>query len=106
MHGRAAGKVQTAHDEAPAVGTPGPAGNKVVDEGGPEENEDEGRQDTATLCGGADGECGGQGGEHSLEEHEDDVRDLGGADGGLIEDVAEEGVVEVADEAVAGFTEG
>lgn len=55
---RAAGKVEAAHDKAPAVGAPSPAGDKVVDKGAPEENEDQGGHDAAALGGSADGQGG------------------------------------------------
>ena len=40
MDGGAAGEVESAEDEGPAVGVPGPAGDGVVDDCGPDEDED------------------------------------------------------------------
>lgn len=49
-------KVETSKDEGPAVGVPGPAGDRVVDDGGPDEDEDKNGAKTATLSDGTDSE--------------------------------------------------
>jgi len=36
--------------EKPSIGIPSPAGDRTVDNGGPEESEDQARQDASTLC--------------------------------------------------------
>lgn len=58
VHGGAAGKVEAAHDKGPAVGVPGPVGDGVVDDGRPDEDEDEGGEHAAAVCGGANGKSG------------------------------------------------
>lgn len=89
MHGGAAGEVEAAEEEGPAVGVPGPAGDGVVDDGGPDEDEDEDGAEAGAFGEGADGEHGGDGGEHELVDAEEDGGDAGGADGGLFEDAFE-----------------
>lgn len=41
VDGRTAGEIETAELEGPAVGVPGPVGDGVVDDGGPDEDEDQ-----------------------------------------------------------------
>lgn len=52
----ATGKVVAGEVEQPAVAVPGPVGDGVVDDGGPEKHEDHGGEDTAAISDGADGE--------------------------------------------------
>ncbi len=66
LDGPAAGVVEHAVLESPAVDVPDPAGERAVDEGGPEEGEDHGGDDAAALRGAADNEGGGNGAEHHL----------------------------------------
>jgi len=106
MDGGSAGEVEAAELEDPAAGVPGPAGDRVIDDGGPDEHEDEGGQHTAALCGSADGEGDGDAGEHALVDGEHQVGDLCGADGGGAEDVAEADVVHIADVRAGGLGEG
>ena len=56
MHGGAAGEIEPAHHCHPAGGIPGPAGDGVVDESGPEEHEDDAGKHAAAFGDGADGE--------------------------------------------------
>lgn len=58
MHGGTAGEVEPAEDEGPAVGVPCPACDGVVDECGPEEDEDKDRPDAGVFGERADGEHG------------------------------------------------
>lgn len=52
MHGRTAGEVQAAELVGPAVCVPSPIGDWVVDDGGPDEDEDEcGEHATPVSCG-------------------------------------------------------
>lgn len=56
VHGGTTGEIETAHDKGPAVGVPGPVGNRVVDDGGPDKDEDDGREHAATVSSGTDSE--------------------------------------------------
>ena len=49
VDGGSAGKVQAAHVEDPSGGVPGPAGNGVVDDGGPDEHVDDTREHASSL---------------------------------------------------------
>ena len=82
-------EIETAEDERPAGGVPGPAGDRVVDEGGPDEDEEEEGAETAAFGDGADGEAGGDAGEHELVYAEDDGGDAVGAGRGRIANAAE-----------------
>lgn len=51
MHGSSAREIKRTEFKEPATGIPGPAGDGVVDDGGPNENEDAGgHQTTAFHC--------------------------------------------------------
>lgn len=75
VHGGAAGKVEAAHLVAPARGVPGPAGDGVVDDGGPDEHEDDAGEHAPALGDGARGQGDGDGREHALVDGEQQVRD-------------------------------
>jgi hypothetical protein len=66
LDGTAAGVVEDAVFEGPAIGVPDPAGDGAVDEGGPPEGEDHGGDEAAALGDGAHDDCGGDGAEHHL----------------------------------------
>lgn len=106
VHGRAAGEVEPAEDEGPAVGVPGPARDGVVDEGRPDEDEDEDGADARVLGERTDGEHGRDGGEHELVDAEEDGGDARAADGRFLEDALERKVLEVANVRRAGLGEG
>jgi hypothetical protein len=99
VHRCAAGKVIAAHNVAPAIGVPSPAGDGIVNDGGPAEGEDHGRQKTAAFGGGANGECDRDGGEHALVDGKHQIWNAAGADGRRAQDISEANVLEVADEA-------
>lgn len=56
VDGAAAGEVEGAQLVEPAVGVPGPVGDGVVDDGGPDEEEDERGKDATAVSDGADGQ--------------------------------------------------
>ena len=56
VHGGAASKVEAAHLEGPAVGVPRPVGDRVVDDGRPDEDEDDAWEHATAVGGGANGE--------------------------------------------------
>ena len=58
VHGGAAGEVEPAELEHPAGGVPGPAGDGVVDDGGPDEDKDYAGEHAAAVGGGSNGEGG------------------------------------------------
>lgn len=58
VDGAASGEVVRGELEEPAVGVPGPVGDGVVDDGGPDEHEDDGGEHAATVGDGTDGEGG------------------------------------------------
>ena len=105
--------------EGPAVGTPGPAGKRAVDESGPDKDKDHGRNDTTTLSNSTNHE----GSRHAQELHlrpqlaagyftlqsfnvaylverVEKLRDERGAGRLIAEDALETELVEVADIAV------
>jgi hypothetical protein len=97
VHGGSSSKVEAAHLEHPALGVPGPASNRVVDDRRPDEHEDDTGQHAAALSDGADGQRHRDGGEHALVDGEQQVGDPGGADGRRGQDVAEADVLKVTD---------
>ena len=58
VHGGAAGEIETAHREGPAVGVPSPVGDGIVYDGGPDEHEHQGGKHTATISARANSESG------------------------------------------------
>jgi hypothetical protein len=56
MDGTATGIVEGAEGEEPAAGVPGPVGDGVIDDGGPDEDEDEGGEDATTVSNSTNGE--------------------------------------------------
>lgn len=69
LDGPAAGVVENAVVEGPSVDVPHPAGERAVDEGGPEEDEDHGREHAAALRDGADHKGCRDSAEHHLQLH-------------------------------------
>lgn len=49
VDGRATGEVEATHDEGPTVGVPGPVRDRVVYDGGPDEHEDDARENARTV---------------------------------------------------------
>lgn len=118
MHGSTTSKVETTQLEDPTGRIPGPASNGVVDNGGPDEHEDDARQHAATLSNGTNGEgntissqwpipsnssfqlivYSRNRSEHALEDGEEKIRDLGAADGGRGQDILETKVRQITDE--------
>lgn len=58
VDGAASGEVVRGELEEPAVGVPGPVGDGVVDDGGPDEHEDDGGEHATTVGDGTDSEGG------------------------------------------------
>lgn len=58
VDGATSGEVVRGELEEPAVAVPGPVGDGVVDDGGPDEHEDDGGEHAATVGHGTDGESG------------------------------------------------
>lgn len=55
MDRTATGKIIAGKVEEPAIGVPGPVGDGIVDDSGPEEHEDNGREDAASVGYSTDG---------------------------------------------------
>jgi hypothetical protein len=55
------GEIETAHDERPAIGVPGPVRNRVIDDGGPDEDEDDCGEDASAVSSATNGESGAGG---------------------------------------------
>lgn len=105
MHGRATCKVQPAELIRPPGRVPRPAGDGVIDDGGPDKHEDDAWKHAAALGDGTHGECDGDSAKHALIDGEEEVGDAGRAHRGLREDILEAEVGEVADEAPSGVRE-
>ena len=88
MDDRAAGEVEGALLEQPAVGHPDPVGQRIIDQGGPEQDEDAVGGELDPLGQGAGDQGHGDHGEHALVHGEDIFRDGARLRG----DVLEEGV--------------
>ena len=114
MHGRSSGEVQAAHLVDPAGGIPGPAGDGVVDDGGPDEHEDDAGKHAASVRCCSDGQgrsgrvssatitshhgpsvCSRNGSEHALIDGKEQIRNLWTSHGRMCQNVSEADVVEV-----------
>jgi hypothetical protein len=86
--------------ECPSVPAPRPACNRAVDEGCPEEDEDEEWDEATTLCDSAGDNGGGDGAELHLVEGEEEIGNESRSRTGDGECVHETEFVEVTNEAV------
>lgn len=98
MDRRTTSVVETTHYERPAIGVPGPESDRVVDNGRPNEDEDDGGENAHAVDGSTDSEgramilsVGGEegsrymsnlrdGGKHALVKTEHQIRKIGTAD--------------------------
>lgn len=93
-----AGEIKTAQRSQPTVLAPRPVGDRTVHDGQPDEQENHHGAQSGSLASRADHQNGGGGGEHALEQTEQDVwhgRDNGGSAEHLhqteVQQVAQEG---------------
>lgn len=103
MDGSTTGEIETSENKHPTVCVPCPAGDGIVDEGGPDEDEDTARKHASSFRGGADSEGGGNCREHTLENSEGEIRNIAGL---LCQNTLETEVVEVTDEGTRSLGEG
>ena len=96
-HG-AAGKIQRSHGTDPAA-APYPVGQRVVNQGAPQQAEDQEGGKLHALGKGAGDERRGDGREHALKRHEGEVRNGVGVRAGLAPYPRQAEVVQVADHA-------
>lgn len=118
MNRRSSGEIQPAHFVHPAGRVPRPAGNRIVNDGGPDQHEHHARQHPTAIGGGANRQgrsartstCipsifftgrirrdSRDGGEHALVDGEEEIGDFGASHGRRAQDVSESNVIEVAD---------
>lgn len=113
MNGTTSSKVVAGKVEEPAVGVPGPVGDGIVDDGGPQEHEDDGGEDATSISNATNGKgrtgdvriTGSQvleghsrnGSEHALVQTKENVRESGRAIG-LSEGVHETKLGQVTEE--------
>lgn len=71
------GEIEAAELVDPSRRVPRPAGNRIIDDGGPDEHEDESWQNATALGSGADREGNCNACEHALVDGEEEVWDLG-----------------------------
>lgn len=98
MHRGTASEVKSTHLVRPSIGVPGPAGDGVIDDSGPHEDEDDAGEHSAALGDGAGRKGHGQGGEHALVDGEEHVRYMGRTDRRPGQDIAEAKVCQVTNE--------
>ena len=80
MDGSSTSEIKTTELIGPTRWVPCPAGNRVVDDGAPDEHKDYTREQACAVDGGTNGESGSDCCEHALIDGEEDVRYLGAAD--------------------------
>ena len=76
MDGSTASKVETAQLVYPTVGVPCPAGNRVINDCGPDKDEDHARKHATTFSGCTNCECRGDSREHTLEDRKKEIGDV------------------------------
>lgn len=72
MDGPASSIIEGGEVVEPAIAVPGPAGNRAVDDSGPDEGEDHGGEETTALKGTTNHNLYGSNAEKALEEGEED----------------------------------
>lgn len=95
MHWGSTGKIEASELEDPAGAVPSPAGNRVVDDGRPDEHEDNGRKDATSLRNGSNSECDGNSSEHALVDSEEKIWNLCGSNGRSSKHISEAEVFKV-----------
>jgi len=88
--------------EEPSISVPCPAGNWTIDNGGPEEGEDQARKNAATLEGATDHDLHCACAEEQLVKTEDDFGDVGVTGGRCHRDVLHAEVGHITDEGRGG----
>ena len=106
MHWGSSSEIKPSHLEHPSGRVPCPACDWVVDDGCPDEHEENGREHTTALRDSSNGKSNRDGCEHALVDGEEEIRDLGGAHGWCSEDVPEADVLQVSDVLAGGVGEG
>jgi len=81
MHRSSTGKIETTLIKNPALRIPGPAGDRVVDDGGPNEHVDDTWQHTASLGYGAHSQSNGNASEHALVNTKHEIRNAAAPNG-------------------------
>lgn len=98
VHGCTTSEIETAHLENPACTVPCPAGNGVIDHGGPNEREDHGGRQSTTLSCSSNGQSNCDGSEHALVHSEQQIGDFARPDRRCTKDVAEAKIFHVTEE--------
>jgi len=88
-------EIKTSQDKDPTLGVPGPACDGIVDNRCPDEDEDTAWEHASALCCSANGKCGCNCSEHTLEDCEGEIRDIAGL---LSQNAFETDVVEITNE--------
>lgn len=100
VDGSTAGEVETASLVGPAGDVPDPVGNWVINDGGPDKDEEDHGEEAATLGSGTNSKGGGNGGEHTLENAEHNIGNCGVAHGGFDIDTTQEGIGKITNEGI------
>jgi hypothetical protein len=95
MHWGSASKVKSSHLEDPSRRIPGPASNRVVDDGCPDEHEDNARKHAATFSNSTDCKSYCDGCEHALVDSKHKIGDLRRSNRWCSEDISEAKVFQV-----------
>ncbi len=78
MDDDSAGKIEGAQLSHPAAHPPDPVGQRIIDQGGPEDRQDEERGELHPFRKGADDQGRGDDGEHRLKDHKHEMGNGGG----------------------------
>jgi hypothetical protein len=96
------GEIETSENKHPTVWVPRPTGNGIIDDSCPHEDEDAAREHASAFRSSANGKCGSNCGEHTLEDGEGEIRDVAGL---LCQNAVETKVLEIANERTGGVGE-
>ena len=102
MDGSTSSKVEAAKNEHPAICVPCPAGNGIIDDCGPDEDEDAAGEHAATFGSCTNCESGSDGCEHTLEDSEEEIGDFAAL---LCQNTLHTEVVQVANESACSLGE-
>ena len=97
------GKIKTTENINPTIGIPCPTGDRIVDNGCPDEDEDDTRKHATAFSSSANCESWSDGSEHTLENGECQVGDVSSL---LSQNTFISKVLEIADERAGSVGEG
>jgi hypothetical protein len=106
MHRGSTSKIKSSHLENPSRRIPCPACNWIIDDSRPDKHENHTWKHATTLGNSSYSKCDSDGCEHTLVYGEEEIGDIGGANGGSTKNISEANVLKIANVLAGGVREG